>query len=79
MLGQGIASLFRKPADQRWWTSVPKFKLILPSVPKFKVHLTQVQIQASIILKGEAVGLVVANFLVLETFVIAAVQIDLVL
>ena len=69
MLGQGIAALFRKPADQRWWTSVPKFK----------VHLTQVQIQASFILKGKAVLLIVANFLVLETFVIAALQIDLVL
>ena len=39
-------------------------------------HLLQVTIQASFVLKGEEVWLVVANFMVPESFVLAAVQID---
>ena len=48
---------------RRWRTSVPKN------------HLTQDRIQASFVLKGEEVWLVVTNFLVSESFVLAAVHI----
>ena len=50
-----------------WWTNVPKN------------HLTQVRIQASFIIKLEGVWLVAANFLVLESFVLAVVRVGLVI
>ena len=40
-----------------------------------KNHFTQVRIQVSFILKGDKVWLFVANFLVLESFVFAAVHV----
>ena len=48
---------------RRWWTSVPKNRL------------PRVRIQGSFILKGEGMWLVAANFLVSESFVLAAVHI----
>jgi len=48
---------------RKWWTSVPKN------------HLARVRIQASFILKGEGLWLAVADILVLESFVLAAVQV----
>ena len=52
---------------RRWWTSVPKN------------HLPQVRILAFLILKREGVWLDAASFLVPESFVLAAVQIGLVM
>ena len=40
-----------------------------------KKHLTLIRIQASFIIKGKGVWLVFANFLVQESFVLAAVPI----
>ena len=61
-VGAGTNNFIWKASSQRrWWTVVPKN------------HLTQVGIQASFILKGERVWLVVADFLVQESFVLAAV------
>ena len=48
----------------------------MPSVPKN--HLTQVRTQASFVLKGERMWLVVVNILLSESFVLAAVHIGLV-
>lgn len=50
-----------------------RWRLCQTSLPKN--HLTQVRIQASLILKGEeeSIWLVVTDFLALESFVIAAV------
>ena len=46
LLGQQIATLFRKPADQEdWWTSVPKN------------HLVWIRIQTAFILKNEVAQL----------------------
>lgn len=61
MLEQGRATLFRKPSDQE------ADGLVSP-----KPIITQFRIQASFILKGKEVWLVVANFLTLESFDLAA-------
>ena len=60
----GNSDLVQKASRlRRWWTSVPKN------------HHTWLRIQASFIVKGEGMWLVVANFLVPESFVLAAVLI----
>ena len=63
MLGRGIATLSRKLADREDGGLVSQN------------HLPQVKAQASFILKGEGVWLVVANLLVRESFVLAAVHV----
>ena len=63
MLGQGIETLLGKSADREDGG---------PCIPKN--HLTRVRIQASFLLKGEGVWLVVVNFLMPESFVLAAVH-----
>ena len=66
-MGQRDGDFIQKASRlRRWWTRVPN------NQP------TRVRIQASFILKGEEVWLVVANFLVLESFGPAAVQVGLV-
>ena len=65
LLGQGITTLFKKPADREDGGLV------------FQRTIAQVRIQASFILKGKEVWLVVADFLVPESFVLAAVHIGL--
>ena len=55
--------IWKAGRPRRWWTSVPKN------------HLTQLRIQASFTLKGEGMWPVVANLLVTESFVLAAVHI----
>ena len=69
LLGQGTDILFRKPVDQEYGGPL--------TVPK--KHLPQVRIQASFIIKLEGVWLVAANFLVLESFVLAVVRVGLVI
>ena len=63
VLGQGIVTLFREPAD---WETSGRVQ---------KTHLSQVRIQASFKLKGKVVWPVVAPFLVQEFFVLAAVHV----
>ena len=65
LLGQGTDILFRKPVDQEYGGPL--------TVPK--KHLPQVRIQASFILKGEEVWLAVINFLVSESFILAAIHV----
>ena len=64
MLGQGNNFIWKARRQRRWWTSVAK------------KHLNQVRIQVFFILKGKRVLLVVANFMVSEFCVLAAVQVD---
>ena len=60
--GQGIATLIWKASRPRgWWTSAPR--TIFPEL-----------VETSFILKEEGVLLVVANFLVQESFVLVAAQ-----
>lgn len=69
MVGQGIATSFRKPAERE--DGRPK----CPKEP-----FTQVAIQASkVILKKEGMWLFVVKFLVQESFVPVAVLVDLVI
>ena len=63
-MGQGNNFIWKASRQRRWWTSVGK------------KHLNQVRIQGFFILKGERVLLVVANFMVSEFSVLAAVQVD---
>ena len=56
--------IWKASRQRRWWISVAK------------KHLNQVRIQVLFILTGERVLLVVANFMVSEFFVLAAVQVD---
>ena len=64
VLRQEIVTSFGKTRRPKsCWASVPKN------------HLIGVRIQASFILNGEGVWLVVADFLVLESFVLAAVHV----
>ena len=63
MLRQGSDFIWKVSRQRRWWTSVPED------------HLTQVRIWASFIVKGERVWQVIADFLVSESFVLAAVHI----
>ena len=50
-----------------------RWRICQTSIPKN--HLTQVRIQASFILKGEEVWLAVINFLVSESFILAAIHV----
>ena len=61
MLEEGIATSFRKPSDQE-----------ADGLVSQKTIITQFRIQASFILKWKEVWLMVANFLILESFVLAA-------
>lgn len=58
------------------WKLVSLFRRWCSNVPKN--HLPWVRIQASFILRGEVVGLVVANSLVLESLVLEAVHLGLI-
>ena len=64
MLGQVIVTLFRKPAGFKDGGLVSQRTIPL-----------ELKIEASFILKGEGLWLVVANFLVSESSVITAVHI----
>ena len=61
-LGQGIVTLFKKPEDRGNGGLGP-----------LKNHLTRVRIQTAFMLKEERMWLVIDNFSVLESFVLAAV------
>lgn len=61
-LGQGIVTLFKKPEDRGDGGLGP-----------LKNHLTRVRIQTAFMLKEERMWLVIDNFSVLESFVLAAV------